>query len=39
MYCLTWLILLCLIVTGFKASHIFLTIIGQLTVSPLLGTR
>ncbi|KAF8496499.1 hypothetical protein F5888DRAFT_391838 [Russula emetica] len=48
MYCLTWLILLCLILTGSTASHIFLTIIGQLTVSqlprvfpcpPLLGTR
>jgi len=31
MYCLTWLILLCLILTGSTASHIFLTIIGQLT--------
>jgi hypothetical protein len=47
MYCLTWLILLCLILTESKAQHIFLSIIGQLTVSPLpiglsgplLGTR
>lgn len=31
MYCLTWLILLCLILTGSMASHIFLTIVGQLT--------
>jgi hypothetical protein len=35
MYCLTWLILLCLILTGSMASHVFLTIIGQLTVSQL----
>jgi hypothetical protein len=35
MYCLTWLILLCLVLTGSMASHIFLTIIGQLTVSQL----
>ena len=33
MYCLTWLILLCLVLTGSMASHIFLTIVGQLTVS------
>jgi hypothetical protein len=33
MYCLTWLILLCLIVTGSDAAHVFLGIIGQLTVS------
>jgi len=31
MYCLTWLILLCLIVTGSDAAHVFLGIIGQLT--------
>jgi len=31
MYCLTWLILLCLVVTRSMATHIFLTIIGQLT--------
>ncbi|KAF8483283.1 hypothetical protein DFH94DRAFT_689783 [Russula ochroleuca] len=31
MYCLTWLILLCLILSGSKASHVFLSIIGQLT--------
>lgn len=37
MYCLTWLILLCLVLTGSMASHIFLTIIGQLTVSQLPG--
>jgi len=35
MYCLTWLILLCLILTGSMASHVFLAIIGQLTVSQL----
>lgn len=35
MYCLTWLILLCLVVTRSMATHIFLTIIGQLTVSQL----
>jgi hypothetical protein len=46
MYCLTWLILLCLIITGSMASHVFLAIIGQLTVSnsgfsgpPSLGSR
>lgn len=37
MYCLTWLILLCLIITGSMASHVFLAIIGQLTVSNFLG--
>ncbi|KAI0280213.1 hypothetical protein BGY98DRAFT_350386 [Russula aff. rugulosa BPL654] len=31
MYCLTWLILLCLIITGSMAEHVFLAIIGQLT--------
>jgi hypothetical protein len=48
MYCLTWLILLCLVLTRSTASHIFLTVVGQLTVGqlsgvfqaqPLLGTR
>jgi hypothetical protein len=34
MYCLTWLILLCLAVTGSTAAHVFLSIIGQLTVRP-----
>jgi hypothetical protein len=34
MYCLTWLILLCLVVTGSTAAHVFLSIIGQLTVRP-----
>jgi hypothetical protein len=37
MYCLTWLILLCLIVTGSDAAHVFLGIIGQLTVSPFMA--
>ena len=32
MYCLTWLVVLCLIATGSSASHIFLSIVGQLTV-------
>lgn len=32
MYCLTWLILLCLNATRSSASHIFFSIIGQLTV-------
>jgi hypothetical protein len=39
MYCLTWLILLCLILTGSKASHVFLSIIGQLTVRHLLNSK
>ena len=34
MYCLTWLILLCLVVTDSTAAHVFLSIIGQLTVRP-----
>lgn len=32
MYCLTWLILLCLVLSGSTAIHVFLSIIGQLTV-------
>ncbi|KAI9465746.1 hypothetical protein BJY52DRAFT_483989 [Lactarius psammicola] len=31
LYCLTWLLLLCFNVTGYPASHVFLSIIGQLT--------
>ena len=32
MYCLTWLILLCLVLSGSTAIHVFFSIIGQLTV-------
>jgi hypothetical protein len=32
MYCLTWLILLCLVLSGSTAMHVFISIIGQLTV-------
>ena len=32
MYCLTWLILLCLVLSGSTAMHVLLSIIGQLTV-------
>ena len=40
MYCLTWLILLCLVLAGSKTSHVLLSIIGQLTVgAPLPGFR
>ncbi|KAH9048417.1 hypothetical protein EDB84DRAFT_1556872 [Lactarius hengduanensis] len=31
LYCLTWLLLLCFNLTGYPASHVFLSIIGQLT--------
>ncbi|KAI9441267.1 hypothetical protein H4582DRAFT_1365159 [Lactarius indigo] len=31
LYCLTWLLLLCFNLTGSPASHVFLSIIGQLT--------
>ncbi|KAI9509300.1 hypothetical protein F5148DRAFT_1283086 [Russula earlei] len=31
MYCLTWLILLCLVLKGSTAQHVFFSIIGQLT--------
>ncbi|KAI9465744.1 hypothetical protein BJY52DRAFT_1209223 [Lactarius psammicola] len=31
LYCLTWLLLLCFVLTGSPASHVFLSIIGQLT--------
>lgn len=31
LYCLTWLLLLCFILTESPASHVFLSIIGQLT--------
>ena len=32
LYCVTWLILLCFILTGSPASHVCLSILGQLTV-------
>jgi hypothetical protein len=35
MYCLTWLILLCLVLKHSTASHVFFSIVGQLTVRPL----
>ncbi|KAH9042526.1 hypothetical protein EDB85DRAFT_1071704 [Lactarius pseudohatsudake] len=31
LYCLTWLLLLCFNLIGYPASHVFLSIIGQLT--------
>jgi len=31
LYCLTWLLLLCFILTGSPASHVFLSILSQLT--------
>jgi hypothetical protein len=34
MYCLTWLVLLCLVVTGSPTERIFMSIISQLTVRP-----
>jgi len=34
MYCLTWLVLLCLVVTGSPTERIFMSIISQLTVCP-----
>ena len=39
LYCLTWLLLLCLIATGSPASHVFLSILGQLTVRYSLGSK
>jgi hypothetical protein len=34
LYCLTWLTLLCLVVTKSPAERIFISIISQLTVRP-----
>lgn len=36
MYCVTWLILLCLVLTNSIFSHIFLSIVAQLTVRHLI---
>lgn len=39
LYSLTWVFLLCLIVTKSPVSHVFLGIIGQLTVRYSLGSK